>query len=402
MQIRTDVYDTLQVSEYNGYMSGTRNRLPKILVVALIPLTAVGTAVLHSLLSSVVLSSILLVVAITLFCTGRLGFRTSHIWIAIVVASTFLAYWISPVRLEPSELPLQTFVWLLVGLLVLTVSVASPPNAGVLTKVILLTGTLTAIVARDQGSLQSGRLQGIELNPNYLAIYLATSIVISAGLAIDRRNPLWLVPGSICISPLIASQSREGFLAVIAGVAFTVIQKASPNQKVLLTIAITAAVALFPGDLSLVTSVGAGTRSAVDLNTDNIVREQVAIFALHVTEEHPIRGIGLGQFPAYAEASSSLGVYITTTNEYLLLATEAGLSSLIALTALLWTAIRRRQQGDIAIVRACVFTSMVAMLFIDLFSNPVVAVLFWTCLGTLLAADHDRKRPRSSIARPVY
>lgn len=155
---------------------------------------------------------------------------------------------------------------------------------------------------------------------------------------------------------------------------FTVIQKASPNQKVLLTLVTVSAVLLFPGDLNLITSIGAGTRSAAELNTDNIVRSQVTLFALHVAVDHPIRGIGLGQFPAYAQASGSLGFYVTTTNEYLLLAAETGLSSLVAMMALLWTGIRRARQGDIAIVRASVFTSIIAMLFIDLFSNPVVSV----------------------------
>jgi hypothetical protein len=70
-----------------------------------------------------------------------------------------------------------------------------------------------------------------------------------------------------------------------------------------------------------------------------------------------------------------------------LLAAETGLASLFALVALLWTSVRRVQQGDMAIVRVSVFTLIVAMFFIDLFPNPVVAVPFWACLGTLLAGE---------------
>jgi hypothetical protein len=104
-----------------------------------------------------------------------------------------------------------------------------------------------------------------------------------------------------------------------------------------------------------------------------------------------VRGIGLGQFPAYAQASGGLGFYIATTNEYLLLAAETGLVSLMALLALLWTAIRPARQGDLAIVRAATFASATAMLFIDLFPNPVVAVPFWACLGTLLASQRGSR-----------
>src|SRR6266536_4532308 len=380
MHIRTGTCDTSQILGHKRYEPAALSRLPEILTVALIPLTAVNTAILHSLLSSIALASILLIVTIILFCTGQYRLRAPHKWIGIMGAAALLAYFIPQVRLEPSAQPLEVLTWLLLGLLVLTVSAASPPNAAALVKVILLTGTLTAIVAQVEGSLLSGRLQGIGLNPNYLAVYLATSSVISVGLALSRRNPLWLIPGSVCMSSILAAQSREGFLAAVAGIAFTVIQKASPNQKVLLTLVTASAVLLFPGDLNLITSIGAGTRSVAELNTDNIVRSQVTLFALHVAADHPIRGIGLGQFPAYAQTSGSLGFYITTTNEYLLLATETGLSSLVAMMALLWTGIRRARQGDIAIVRASVFTSIIAMLFIDLFSNTVVSVPFWACL----------------------
>lgn len=389
MRSRTGAYDTLQTSKHKRHELAALSRLPEILVVALIPLTVVNTAILHDMRSSIALASILLIVTIILFCTGQYRLHTPHKWIGIIGASALLAYLIPQVRLESSGQHLQTLIWPLLGLLVLTVSVASPPNAGILIKVILLTGTLTAIVAQVQGSLLSGRLEGIGLNPNYLAVYLATSSVISAGLALSRRNPLWLIPGSICMSSILASRSREGLLAAIAGIVFTVIQKASPNQKVLLTLVTVSAVLLFPGDLNLITSIGAGTRSAAELNTDNIVRSQVALFALHVAVDHPIRGIGLGQFPAYAQASGSLGIYVTATNEYLLLAAETGLSSLVAMVALLWTGIRRARRGDIAIVRASVFTSIIAMLFIDLFPNPVVSMPFWACLGIVLARERE-------------
>jgi hypothetical protein len=388
MRTRTDAYGQFQISKYREHEPAPRSRLAEILVVILIPCTALGTALSHALLLSIVLGGILFAFTVILFCTGQIGFRVPHIWIAIIGFSVLLAYLIPQVNLESPDQTKQSLTWLLLGLIVLTVSVASPPRAGVLIKVILLVGTLTAIVTQLQGSLQSGRLQGIGLNPNYLAVYFAAPIVISTGLALNRRNPLWLIPGAICMIPLLASQSREGFLAAVAGIAFLVIQRTPRNFKILLALVTIVAVLVFPGDLNVITSLGAGARGAAELNTDNIVRVQVALFALHVIATHPVLGIGLGQFPAYAEASSSsLGIYITTTNEYLLLAAETGLASLFALVALLWTSVRRVQQGDMAIVRVSVFTLIVAMFFIDLFPNPVVAVPFWACLGTLLAGE---------------
>jgi len=130
MRIRTGAYDTLQISKYKRHEPVALSRLPKILAVVLIPWTAVNTAILHSLLSSIVLASILLIVTIILFCAGQYRLHTPHKWIGIIGASALLAYLIPQARLESSGQPLQALTWLLLGLLVLTVSVSSPPNQG--------------------------------------------------------------------------------------------------------------------------------------------------------------------------------------------------------------------------------------------------------------------------------
>ena len=94
----------------------------------------------------------------------------------------------------------------------------------------------------------------------------------------------------------------------------------------------------------------------------------------------------MGQFPYYAAASGDFGLYITTTNEYLLLASETGL---IALAAFLGDAVARvqgdRACDDMALVRAVVIAYAVSMLFIDSFETSLVALPFWACLGVLLA-----------------
>ena len=166
-----------------------------------------------------------------------------------------------------------------------------------------------------------------------------------------RRNPLWLAPGGACLPALLASQSREGFLAALAGAVFLIVQ-GRPRAQQALIIGAAAVLAAFAGHLTTLVSLGAGSRSAADLANDNLVRVQVAWFAVRTALGHPLFGVGLGQFPAYAAASNGLGVYIATTNEYLQLASETGLISLAALVVLLWLALRnraRRRNG----CRAC-------------------------------------------------
>jgi hypothetical protein len=115
MHIKTGAYDTPRVSKYKRHEPVALSWLPEILVVTLIPLTAVNTAILHSLLSSIALASILLIVTIILFCTGQYRLQAPHKWIGTMGASVLLAYLIPQVRLESSGQPLEALTWLLLG-----------------------------------------------------------------------------------------------------------------------------------------------------------------------------------------------------------------------------------------------------------------------------------------------
>src|ERR1700733_5456549 len=354
---------------------------------ALIPVMVLSSEPLHSMLPATFLVVVLAVAAIVLFCMGSLRARPPHLWVAVLGVTMLLGYFFPVDPLMPAGGVLPDLIAVLGGLVALMVFISAPPTAGALLKVILVTGTVAGVVASAQDSQLEGRLQGLGLNPNYLAVYLAAPIVISAGLALRRRNPLWLAPGVACLPALLASQSREGFLATVAGLAFVIIRGLPRMQKVPIILAAALALVLSPGFL---TSLGAGSRSATDLSTDNFVRVHVALFAMRVALTHPLLGIGLGQFPNYAAASSGFGVYITTTNEYLLLASENGLIALAAFLVMLWLAFRGPCHGDMALVRAVLVTCAVSFLFTDSFDNSLVALPFWACLGVLLAHRPDR------------
>jgi glycosyltransferase involved in cell wall biosynthesis/O-antigen/teichoic acid export membrane protein len=356
---------------------------------ALIPVMVLSSEPLHKTLPSTFLVGVLAVAAIVLFCLGSMRARPTHLMVAVLGATVLLGYFFPAARLVPAGQVLPDLIAVLGGLVALTVFISAPPTADSLLKVILVTGTAAGVVATAQSERLEGRLEGLGLNPNYLAVYLAVPVVISAGLALRRRNPLWLAPGAACLPALLASQSREGFLAMVAGLAFVIIQGLPRVQKVPIILAAAVVVVVSPGHF---TSLGAGSRAAAELTSDNLVRVHVAFFAVHVALSHPLLGIGLGQFPNYAAASSGFGVYITTTNEYLLLASENGLIALAAFLVMLWLAFRGPCHGDLVLVRAVLVTSSVSILFVDSFATSLVALPFWACLGVLLAHRPDQHR----------
>ncbi len=365
---------------------------------ALIPVAVLSSEPLHKTLPATFLASVLALAAVVLFCTGSLRARPPHLCVAVLGVMVLLGYFFPANQLATAGVTRPTLFAVLAGLMLLTVCIAAPPTANAVLGVILVTGAIAGAVASVQGDYVEGRLQGLGLNPNFLAAYLAAPIVISAGLALRRRNPLWLAPGAVCLPALLASQSRAGFLALIAGLAFIIIQGLPRVQKVPIILAAAMVLAAFPG---FIASVGAGSRSVTDLTSDNLARSHVALFAVRVALSHPLLGIGLGQFPDYAAASSGFGIYITTTNQYLLLASEDGLITLAAFLVMLWLAFRGPCHGDMALVRAVLVTSAVSLLFTDSFDNSLVALPFWACLGVLLAHRPDHNGMRSAASPGV-
>jgi O-Antigen ligase len=357
------------------------------IALGLIPVMVLSATPLHSTKLGLIAVGLLALATVARVCTGSLRVRSAHLWVAVLIVMVLLAYLFPADRLVSGGEIRDTLLWTIGGLLVLTVCIASPPATSALLGVILVTGAVSGVVASAQRDYVEGRLQGLGLNPNYLAIYLAVPIIISIGLTVRHRNLLWLAPAAACLPALLATKSRSGFLALAVGVVFLIIQGRPPRQKMLIaliSVFTVLAVLVLKVNLTELTSLGAGNRSTVELGSDNLVRSQIALFALHTVLTHPLLGIGLGQFPQYAAVSSSFGIYITTTNEYLLLASETGLISLVAFLMLLWPALRKSAHGDLAIVRAVVVTGAVSMFFVDTFGSPIVAVPFWACLGALL------------------
>src|SRR6202042_3086047 len=139
---------------------------------------------LHSTLPATFLVVVLAVAAIVGFCMGSLRARPAHLWVAVLGVTVLLGYFFPADPLVPARGVLPDLISVLGGLVALTVFISAPPSAGALLRVILVTGTVAGVVASTQGDNLEGRLQGLGLNPNYLGVYLAAPVVISAGLAL--------------------------------------------------------------------------------------------------------------------------------------------------------------------------------------------------------------------------
>jgi O-antigen ligase len=239
------------------------------------------------------------------------------------------------------------------------------------------------------GDHSYGRLEGLGLNPNFLGALLVLPLVAAAGLVRPRHRLIWLLPAAVCLAGMLATQSRGAFVAGVVGVAIVWLHGRRRGLQVLAVSAVTTLAVIFPRAIDAAERLVVGGRQAAELSRDSAVREHAARFAARVAAGHPLRGIGYGLFPSYAENSPDLGIYIATHNDYLRLAAEAGLPVLCAFLALAWLGMRRPVSGDLAISRAMVAAYVVGLFFANELANLLVSMAFWLSLGCLLAATGE-------------
>ncbi|HZE30990.1 MAG TPA: O-antigen ligase family protein [Actinoallomurus sp.] len=370
-----------------------------VAMLALIPLSLLGGILPAGTTITLAAVAAVALVAGVQFVAGTRRPRLAHLWIALFALVSVAAF-VFPATgsvAEPDRL--VDLFCLLAGLGLVAAVTGSPPPPGAVIRVTALAGGLAAAYVLLLGERVGGRLQGLSLNPNYLGAFLALPFVAAAGLAYRHRRPVWLLPAGACLAGMAATQSRGAFVAGVAGIAILVMQGRRIRIQALIAIVTIVAGMVFPTAIGVVERLAVGGREAAVLSHDTEVRERVAGFAARVAAGHPLRGIGYGMFPSYAD--SRFGVRIATHNDYLRLAAEMGVLALAAFLVLLWLGHKGPAPGDLAVPRAVTGTYAVGLLFANELTNLVVSTPFWLALGCLLASrnhistaqgvHHDRR-----------
>lgn len=365
-----------------------------VVLASLVPVSVLGGA-LPGRSATAALSAIgvvVLVVGVQIVAGTRRP-RRVHLLIALL-AMLLLVGFLFPADGPGAETDrLVDLMCVLAGLGLTAAAAASPPPASAVARVTAVAGGCTALVLLPLGERPGGRLAGLGLNPNFLGAFLALGLVAAAGLVVRHRRPVWLLPAAACLAGMAATQSRGAFAAAAAGVVVVTIEGRRRALQALAVTAVVTVCALFPATIDAAERVAVGHRQAAELSHDTSVRENVARFAVRVATGHPIRGIGYGTFPSYADAR--FGVRIATHNDYLRLAAETGIPALVVFLVLLWLALRRPAAGDLAVPRAVVAAYAAGLLFANELSNLIVSTPFWLSLGCLLAA---RPRPDRTVS----
>jgi O-antigen ligase len=276
-----------------------------------------------------------------------------EIWLTLALTVWFLASsLLSPVwrggafsrSMDFAKLPVVMFV----GALALTSLARLRRVLWVQTASVLAVSAISLVVGHSHLRL-SGVAGGIYDNPNDLAFAIALNIPLALAFFLRRRNPVpkafWGAGALIMIATLFLTGSRGG--AITLGVALLVCVwhfGVQGKRRLLLLATILAAIVLFAVEGGVIThrfsSIGSGNWTDTAY-TSYRARDLLIHLALRAVMDHPLFGLGCGDFTAYS------GMWHEVHMAYLQVAVEGGIPALILYLLIFWrgfTNLRRVQR----------------------------------------------------------
>ncbi|MBF6619478.1 MAG: O-antigen ligase family protein [Patulibacter sp.] len=166
---------------------------------------------------------------------------------------------------------------------------------------LVIAGILLGTASAPEGSLAAteaaaGRLRAGITDPNYLAADIVAALVLSAGLLAVRELRAWrpalLAAIPVLLYGLVATQSRGGFVAAIVAVALSAALLRGYRRQIVAGSMIAI--------LLLAAFLAAQPRALDRLTQDDTTgtgRTEVWRLAVPAIRDHPVGGVGTGNFP---------------------------------------------------------------------------------------------------------
>lgn len=282
--------------------------------------------------------------------------------------------------------------WLVAAMLILPVAAVHPLPPRALLIAVGLGGAFASAIALALGHEVGGRLHGALINPNHIVVIAAPAFVATLALCRRGTSMLWLVPAAVCITALTATGSRGGVIAALVGSLCLFLRGPSPAGRTafVLMLGSCGAICVWASGAALQLVVAALGRDVERLAASADQREELVVLAARLAVDNPILGIGYGNFPDYAGILLGAQNALNPHNEYLAIAAETGLLSLMAFLLLLWRGARNWGRGEFGHLVAVLVTWMTLFLFINVAADLGMSASFWITLGCLYASRGER------------
>ena len=340
------------------------------------------------------------------FSIGHIRWRLPRegLFVFLLVGQLFIAAMISPVWQGGAFQKTLDFSKVLIIVLMITVAVTTFQRLRVLIFTQAISVSAIAAVAIWKGRLLVGRLEGMlggnYADPNDMALAIIISLPLCLALLFLSRNWAWKVFWSISMLVMIyavfLTGSRGGFLALLAIAAICLWEFAiQGRRRYLLVLAAVVGVILWQssggmlvGRLKGTFNVKEDTAAAYDSAQ---ARKQLFWRSIEVTKEHPLFGVGPGNFDQVS------GQWHTTHNSFTLMSSEGGIPAVILYVLILWcgfrnlSAIKRLARGksESMLLARALFASLVGYVVGSTFLSvaygffPYILVAYTTALFSI-------------------
>ncbi|MCW2609466.1 MAG: hypothetical protein QOC93_145 [Actinomycetota bacterium] len=304
---------------------------------------------------------------------------------------------------------LSDAVTLVLGVLLAGFALSVAPSPVVLRLVTIATTSIVAagLLLGTHPTDLDGRPTAFGLGTNALGLLIAMGLACAIVQLHTGNRLVAMIALPIQAAGLWMTQSRGALVALGCGLAVyaagQLLAKGSRRQR----IPVAGAVVLIAAGLAAVVySLGDGAfgvRSASSLDANNASRSTAALHAIRLASEHPLFGIGYGNFPSYT--LSATNEYINTHNDFLRLAAETGLPGLALFLLVLAGILTRSGSSEWQRTLPLIVTFVVGQLFINSLSYLTVATPFWIAIGALSSRRHrvastpSATPPRSTAIR---
>jgi hypothetical protein len=253
-----------------------------------------------------------------------------------------------------------------------------------------------AVAGASAAKTDVTRASALGLNPNGVALFLALGVVAGLGKLVTTRRPAWLIPLAIMIASFPLAKSRASLLIVAGGLLGFVIFSRSMRLRVA-AIVLTGVIVLVVPNIRtrIVDATLQGRAHQLSAESDD-ARRHAAIKAFHLGMQHPVLGIGWGEFPNAAAADPSVGVAIVTHDDYARLLAEAGWPALALFCALFFLAFRGRSEDDLDwALKALLCAMAVSLVTANVLYNIPSAFPYMAVIGTMAGTDFARRAERA-------
>lgn len=257
------------------------------------------------------------------------------------------------------------------------------------------------------------RSLGFFQDPNLYAGYLLVTLTISFTLVSLEHLPFWPVAVALMGGGILSTASRGGILATVIVISVAVLGVAFTRLGVLITVGIAgllSSLLLLPWRDWLVRIPGGGRLLDSSQATSSDPRFDLWHRAIDLWSDHPIAGIGIGQFPRFSAGLTPFqggDEGQVAHNTFLSLAVEAGLLGLFVFVAgLIYLAVRIVNAEWIRwSTRWSIFLGLIAvgsmMMTVNLQNLRYVwmfAALAWVLTDSKNRSVRDLHRPRTLVS----